>query len=64
MRRVASYPLAHTTTELTTMAYGHLTQMYRDGAVLNGPARPRSTRDMFVIRATVRDTRLARLRGT
>jgi hypothetical protein len=46
------------------MAYGHLTQMYREGAVLNGPARPRSTRDMFVIRATVRDSRLARLRGT
>ena len=46
------------------MAYGHLTTMYRDGAVLNGPARPRSTREMFIIRATVRNTRLARLRGS
>jgi hypothetical protein len=46
------------------MALGHLTTMYRDGAVLSGPARPRSTRDMFVIRATVRGSRMARLRGT
>ena len=44
------------------MSYGHLTKMYRDGAVLNGPARPRSTRDMFEIRASVRGKRLARLR--
>jgi len=46
------------------MAYGHLTKMYRDGAVLNGPTRPRSTREMFAIRAAVRSSRLARVRAS
>jgi hypothetical protein len=46
------------------MAYGHLTTMYHDGNVLNGPARPRSTAELFAIRAAVRKQRLARVRGT
>jgi len=46
------------------MAYGHLTQMYKDGDVLNGPARPRSTAELFAIRAAVRAQRGARVRGT
>ena len=46
------------------MAYGHLTTMYRDGAVLSGPARPRSTADLFTIRAAVRAGRLSRVRGS
>jgi hypothetical protein len=45
------------------MAYGHLTKMYHDGAVLNGPARPRSTADLFAIRAAVRASRLSRVPG-
>jgi hypothetical protein len=46
------------------MAYGHLTKMYKDGSVLNGPARPRSTAEMFAIRAAVRANRLSRVRET
>jgi hypothetical protein len=46
------------------MAYGHLSKMYKDGNVLNGPARPRSTAELYEIRAAVRAQRLARLRGT
>jgi hypothetical protein len=46
------------------MAYGHLSKMYKDGNVLNGPARPRSTAEMFAIRAAVRAQRLGRVRGT
>jgi hypothetical protein len=46
------------------MAYGHLTKMYKDGSVLNGPARPRSTAELFAIRAAVRATRLSRVRGS
>jgi hypothetical protein len=45
------------------MAYGHLTTMYRDGNVLNGPTRPRSTAELFAIRAAVRAQRLGRGRG-
>jgi hypothetical protein len=45
------------------MAYGHLSQMYKDGTVLNGPARPRSTAELFAIRAVVRAQRLERVRG-
>jgi hypothetical protein len=46
------------------MAYGHLSKMYHDGNVLNGPARPRSTAELYAIRAAVRTQRLARVRGS
>jgi hypothetical protein len=46
------------------MSLPHLTTMYHDGNVLNGPARPRSTAELFAIRAAVRTRRLSRVRGT
>jgi hypothetical protein len=46
------------------MALPHLTTMYHDGTVLNGPARPRSTAEFAAIRAAVRARRLTRVRGT
>jgi hypothetical protein len=46
------------------MSLPHLTTMYDDGTVLNGPARPRSTGDLAAIRAAVRTRRLTRVRGT
>jgi hypothetical protein len=46
------------------MSLPHLSTMYHDGTVLNGPARPRSTAELFAIRAAVRTRRLTRVRGT
>ena len=46
------------------MSYGHLSRMYHDGNVLNGPARPRSTAELFAIRAAVRKQRLSRVRSS
>jgi hypothetical protein len=54
----------HDATELTDMSYGHLSTMYHDGTVLNGPARPRSTAELFAIRASVRKQRLSRVRSS
>jgi hypothetical protein len=53
----------HSTT-VTDMSLPHLSTMYHDGTVLNGPARPRSTAELFAIRAAVRTRRLTRVRGT
>jgi hypothetical protein len=46
------------------MSLPHLSTMYNDGTVLSGPARPRSTAELFAIRTAVRTNRLARVRGT
>jgi hypothetical protein len=48
----------------TEMSLPHLSTMYHDGSVLNGPARPRSTGELFAIRAAVRTRRQTRVRGT
>ena len=45
------------------MSFPHLTTMYHDGTVLNGPTRPRSTAELFAIRAAVRTRRQTRVRG-
>jgi hypothetical protein len=46
------------------MSLPHLATMYHDGIVLNGPTRPRSTAELFAIRAAVRTRRQTRVRGT
>jgi hypothetical protein len=45
------------------MALGNLSQLFYDGAMLNGPARPRSTRELATVRAVARERRLVRKRG-
>jgi hypothetical protein len=60
-RVLVGNPLDH---GVTDMSLPHLTTMYHDGNVLNGPARPRSTAELFAIRAAVRTRRLSRVRGT
>ena len=37
------------------MSLPHLTTMYHDGTVLNGRARPRSTAELFAIRAAIHE---------